>query len=133
MQTARRVVTQFLGTVVLFSALVGVVTSAALLLASAAGYLPYSDRPGPGWWGKVHWPKASEVGFFFGFAPWLAYFCAFFGCGFFVLGIVLGFASAPKWLIRTLGGLIGALPAGLAVAGAGWYVALASMGPDVGM
>ena len=97
------------------------------------GYLPYSDRPGPGWWGRVHWPSLAEAGTYLCFAPWFGYFCLIFGVGIFLLSLVLGFASSPKWLNRILGGVISVLAAGLAVAGAGWYFALAEIGPDVAM
>jgi hypothetical protein len=51
----------------------------------------------------------------------------------FALCIVLGAASTPRWLNRFLGGVIGAAAAGLAVAGAGWYLALAAIGPDAAL
>jgi hypothetical protein len=130
MNVAKRLLYQFLGTAVLFSATVALRTSFILLVASAIGYLPYSDRPGPGWWGRVHLPSLGEIGNYLGFAPWFAYFCLFFGVGLFLLSLVFGFASTPKWLNRLVGGVIAALAAGLAVDGAGSYFALAAIGPD---
>jgi hypothetical protein len=123
-------VLRFAGTALLFSCTIGVGTSLVLLVSSCVGYLPYSDRPGPGWWGRVHWPSWAEVTTYFGFAPWFAYFCLYFGLGLFVLSLVLGFVSTPRWLNRIIGGLIAALAAGLAVMAAGWYLALAEIGPD---
>ena len=130
MYRARKLGVQFLGTALLFSVAVGLGTSLVLLIASCAGYLPYSDRPGPGWWGRVHWPDWTEIGTYLGFAPWFAYFCLFFGVGLFLLSLVLGFASTPRWLNRIVGGVIAALAAALAVAGSGWYLALAPIGPN---
>ena len=75
MATAKRLGLQFCGTAILFSAFVSLTTSGVLLLACVLGYLPYSDRPGPGWWGRVHWPSPAEIGTYLGFAPWFAYFC----------------------------------------------------------
>lgn len=121
---------RFAGTALLFSGIVGVGTSVVLLLCSSFGYLPYSDRPGPGWWWRVHWPSWAETATYIGFAPWFAYFCLYFGCGFFGLSLVLGVASTPRWLNRLLGGAIAAAAAGLAVMGAGWILALSSIGPD---
>jgi hypothetical protein len=121
---------RFAGTALLFSAVVGVGTSFVLLLSSCFGYLPYSDRPGPGWWGRVHWPSWNEFTSYIGFTPWFAYFCLFFGLGLFGLCLVLGVASTPRWLNRLLGGAIAAPAAGLAVTAAGWYFALAAIGPD---
>lgn len=124
---------RFAGTALLFSGVVGLGTSIVLLLSSCIGYLPYSDRPGPGWWSRCHWPSWTEVGTFIGFASWFAYFCLFFGLGLFALSIVLGVASTPRWLNRLLGGVIAAAAAGIAVAGAGWYLALAAIGPDAAL
>jgi len=121
---------RFAGTVLLFSGLVGVGTSVVLLLCSCLGYLAYSDRPGPGWWGRLHWPTLAECGNYLGFAPWFAYFCLFFGLGLFGLSLVLGASTTPRWFNRLLGGAISAATAGLAVMGAGWYFALAAIGPD---
>ncbi len=131
MSIAKRVAVQFCGTALLFSATVAFGTSLTLLVASSIGYLPYSDRPGPGWWGRVHWPSLVEAENYLGFAPLFGYFCLFFGVGLFLLSLTLGFASSPNWLNRIIGGIISALAAGFAVAGAGWYIALAQLGPDV--
>lgn len=133
MTKAKRFGIQFCGTTLLFSAFVSLTTSCVLLFASALGYLSYSDRPGPGWLGHIHWPSLAEIGTYLGFAPWFAYFCLFFGLGFFLLSLVLSFASTPKWLTRVIGGVIGASAAGLSVAAAGWYLALATIGPDSAM
>lgn len=120
---------RFVGTALLFSGLVSIGTSLVLLLSSCVGYLPYSDRPGPGWWGRVHWPSWGEFTNYIEFAPWFAYFCIYFGLGLFGLSLVLGVASTPRWLNRLLGGVIAAMAGGLAVSGAGWYLALAAIGP----
>lgn len=130
-QAIKRIAVTFLGTTLLFSAFVGLGTSLALLISSCIGYLPYSDRPGPGWWGHPHWPALVEITTYLGFAPAFAYFSLFFGLGFFGLALVLGFASAPRWLSRVLGALLAGAAAVLAVAGGGWYFALAPIFPDV--
>ncbi len=121
---------RFAGTALLFSGIVGIGTSLVLLLSSCLGYLPYSDMPGPGWWGRLHWPSWTEFATYIGFAPWFAYSCLYFGAGLFALSLVLGAASTPRWLNRLIGGLVAAVAAGLAVLGAGWILALAAIGPD---
>lgn len=128
MKTLLLIVRRFLGTVLLFPLLVALGTSTTLLVASCIGYLSYSDRPGPGWYGPRHWPTWQEILTYFGFAPWFAYFCLFFGLGLLGLSLILSFASSPKWLNRILGGVFSLLSAGLAVMGAGWYIALSSLG-----
>jgi hypothetical protein len=120
----------FAGTVLLFSAIVSLGTCCVLLICDCFGYLPYSDRPGPGWWGHLHWPAWAEIATYFGFAPLLAYGCLFFGFGLFVLSLALGLASPPRWMNCVLGALYAGAAALLAVAGAGWYFAIASIGPD---
>ena len=123
----------FAGTALLFSAFVSIGTSLVLLVSSCVGYLSYSDRPGPGWWGRVHWPSWVEFVNYIQFAPAFAYFCLFFGLGLFAFSLVLGIVSTPRWLNRLLGGVIAALAAGLAVMAGGWYFALAEIGPDAAL
>ncbi|MFY9748682.1 MAG: hypothetical protein WBD98_08435 [Acidobacteriaceae bacterium] len=129
MRRIKSLLARFAGTTLLFSAIIGVGTSLVLLAASCVGFLPYSDRPGPGWWGKPHFPSWTEVATYIGFAPWFAYGCLYFGLGLFVLSLALGIASTPRWLNRLIGGIIAAIAAMLAVAAAGWYLALAAIGP----
>ncbi len=130
MRLVKSLARRFAGTALLFSVLVGIGTSLVLLLSSCLGYLPYSDRPGPGWWGRLHWPSWTEAATYIGFAPWFAYSCLYFGAGLFALSLVLGAASTPRWLNRLLGGTVAAVTAGLGVLGAGWILALAEIGPD---
>ena len=53
-------------------------TALLLFVASAVGYLPYSDRPGPGWHG-AHIPGLREIGFYFSFAIFFAITSAYCG------------------------------------------------------
>jgi hypothetical protein len=129
MRRIKSLLARFAGTALLFSAVVGVGTSLVLLVSSCIGYLPYSDRPGLGWWGKPHFPSWTEASTYIGFAPWFAYGCLYFGLGLFVLSLALGIASTPRRLNRLIGGFIAAIAAMFAVAAAGWYLALAAVGP----
>jgi len=128
----RRLAKQFAGTVVLFCFFVGTITSLWMLVASCVGYLPYSDRPGVGWKLTAHWPSFAEIGSYLGFIPFFAMLLWFFGAAFFVLAIVLGLVSAPRWSVRAIGGVVGVATAVMGVAGAGWYIALSGTGPVVG-
>jgi hypothetical protein len=128
MKKLRPFLIQFLGTAVLFSALVGAGTCLVLLAASSFGYLPYSDRPGPGWYSHAHFPTWEEVRIYFGFTSFFAYFVFFQGCVIYVLSLILNLSKPPRWLVRTIGGIVSFLAAGLAVLGAGWYIALAPIG-----
>jgi hypothetical protein len=128
----RRLAKQFTGTVVLFSFFVGTITFLWMLVASCVGYLPYSDRPGVGWKLTAHWPSFAEIGSYLGFIPFFVMLLWFFGAAFFVLAIVLGLVSAPRWSVRVIGGVVGVATALMGVAGAGWYIALSGTGPVVG-
>lgn len=121
----------FAGTCLLYVVTVAAGTGLVLLVAECVGYLPYSDRPGPGWRIAHHWPVWKEVLTYGGFAVWFGYSLLFFGVGLFGLSLLLGFASTPRWLNRVLGGLIAGASACLAVAAAGWSFALSAFGPDV--
>lgn len=106
----------------------GIGTSVVLLLlvSSAVGYLPYSDRPGPGW-GNIprHLPGLDEIKYFSG---WAFFFllptCYFFGSLLFIFMAWIRWLNTPTWLARVLGGLFGYGFTALAVAGAGWYIAI---------
>jgi hypothetical protein len=123
---------QFAGTILLFSFLVATATAIWMLVASSVGYLPYSDRPGVGWKLTAHWPSFAEIGSYLGFIPFFVILLWFFGAAFFVLAIVLGLVSLPRWSVRVIGGVVGLATAGMGVAGAGWYIALSGTGPLVG-
>jgi hypothetical protein len=108
---------------------VAVLSAASVLLMlvySAIGYLPYSDRPGPGWGNiPVHWPTLEEIGYFSGWALLLLPPAYFMGQLIFVFIVLVRWFSAPQWLARALGGLFCAGFGMLAVAAAGWYIAAA--------
>ncbi|HEY6252744.1 MAG TPA: hypothetical protein VI685_22535 [Candidatus Angelobacter sp.] len=98
---------------------------AILICCELVGYLPYSDRPGPGW-GPPQIPPWSEIRFY---ADWeLATSQVFFFLGaiFFVYISLLAFFQAPQWMARTLAGLLCGLLSLIATAAAGWYIALAA-------
>lgn len=131
-----RIFTQFVKgwfkTVGIFSLLVSTSTVLLLLGASALGYLPYSDRPGPGW-GNVapHLPGLNELGYFSGWAAILLLpICYFFGSLLFVFLVGLGWLKAPVWLVRAAAGVSCAGLSILSVAAAGWYIAIAAFVPS---
>jgi hypothetical protein len=85
--------------------LVMVVTVLILMLGSSAvGYLPYSDRPGPGW-GNVpaHVPRLEEIEYFAGWTLFLVPMCSFWGSVIFFLGTWATWFGTPRWLVRILG------------------------------
>jgi hypothetical protein len=98
-----------------------------LLGCSAVGYLPYSDRPGPGW-GNVpaHVPSIEEIQYFGSWTIYLVPMCAFWGSFIFFFGAWATWFRTPRWLVRVLGILFCGFLALLATEAAGWYIAIAA-------
>lgn len=98
-----------------------------LVLVNSAGYLPYSDRPGPGWQ-MPHLPTGQELQFFIGFASILLPVTVVYGLVFAAAGWVLGFCSLPRWGLRVMATPTAFLASGLMMWTTGWLIALSSMG-----
>lgn len=98
-----------------------------LLLIECIGYLPYSDRPGPGWQ-HPHLPAIAEVGFYLSFVLYLGIPTLLYAAAHTLLATIYDLCSLPRWLVRTLGGLTAFLSAGLLMEGAGWMIAIAPIG-----
>ena len=101
--------------------------SLLLGVIDSIGYLPYSDRPGPGWQ-MPHLPTGQELQFFAGFAFLLLNGTAFYGLIFSVAGLILGLCSLPRWALRVLATPTAFLASGLMMAAGGWMIAISSIG-----
>jgi len=104
-----------------------VILSFVLLLVglSAVGYLPYSDRPGPGWDNiPPHLPTLEEIRYFGGWAVPLLLMCYLSGSVLFIFMAWIRWLALPMWLARVMGGLFCSVVSMLAVADVGWYIAL---------
>ena len=114
--------------VLLYGLVLGGGVFVLLVVTSAVGYLPYSDRPGPGWF-SPHLPSLQELGFF---GSWVFFFVGPFallwGAILFAFISVTGWLGAPKLLLRILGGLFAAALGLLGIASAGWYIAISAVG-----
>jgi len=122
-----RAVVRFLRSTSLFLLIVGGGVTLFLIFAPLFGYLPYSDRPGPGWYGRFPAMGWSEF--------WLNAW-GMLGYGLF-LAIVFPIPGAVGVLLirgfecvvrnrtarRATATLIAALAAGWWMLGAGWYIA----------
>ena len=95
-----------------------------LTLSSAVGYLPYSDRPGPGW----HEPSISmaQIAYYSSWATLLILPSVMWGTAVFAFLHLLQFIGGPSILIRIVGGLCAATVSLVVVAGVGWYIAIAA-------
>jgi hypothetical protein len=98
-----------------------------LLLINCAGYLPYSDRPGPGWQ-PPHIPSKQELEFFFGFTRYLLPSTAIYGGAFGAIGLLFGLCSLPRWAIRAIAVPLCLLASALLMAAAGWMIAISALG-----
>jgi hypothetical protein len=98
-----------------------------MLVVNCSGYLPYSDRPGPGWQ-SPHLPSKDELLFFWGFAVLLLRPTAIYALALAAAGWVCGLCSFPRWLIRSLMALPAFLASGLMMAATGWMIAISSFG-----
>lgn len=98
-----------------------------LILAPVAGYLPYSDRPGPGWHGSLPALGISEF---------LANAWSMLGYGLFLAVLFVIPAAVAVLVIRGIemivhrtglrriaAGVVAGLAAGYWMLGAGWYIA----------
>ena len=118
---------RFLRSLALYVALLTGGVTLFLVLSPLFGYLPYSDRPGPGWFGtfpaigwRDFWANAWEMvgtGLFLGLMAVIP--CAV---------AVLIVRAAERWVrrpmvVRFLSGFLAALFAGYWMLGAGWYIA----------
>lgn len=98
--------------------------SATLTVSSAVGYLPYSDRPGPGWTEPSF--SLEQLAFYLSWTVLLAIPAAIYGSVLFGFQRLLRHLGAPLKLVRVFGGVLGGSLSFYLVAAAGWYIALAA-------
>ena len=98
-----------------------------LVAINSIGYLPYSDRPGPGWQ-TPHLPMLAELKFFVGFAALLLPATALYGSFFAIGAAILGFCRLPRWALRVVAVVPAFLAGGLLMAGVGWFIAISTVG-----
>jgi hypothetical protein len=101
-------------------------TALVMFAADSVGYLSYSDRPGPGWYGLHPHFSISDAEFIVGFVAFAAVLSVFTVV---VPGLMLLAVALRRWRARPfiVGLVIGPLIALATVwvfAAAGWYVAI---------
>ena len=115
------------GTLVYLLVVAGGLT-AFLIVSPLFGYLAYSDRPGPGWFGKF--PAVSWSEFWanaWSLVPTGAFIAMLIATGgaFCVLLIrTMEHDGASLLAVRVIGGLVTTLVTAFFVLAAGWYIAL---------
>jgi len=101
-----------------------------LVCAPVFGYLPYSDRPGPGWFGRfpgVGWADFWHgARFHLGWTLLLAPYAILCGLLLFVVARVLERFHAPRVVVAVVGALLAGFVSGYIVVAIGWYIAIAA-------
>ena len=107
---------------------IGVVV--VLVALMFAGYLPYSDRPGPGW--QPIGVTARDAQMFLNWAvSFVARFAGFWGLLLFILVRILGWLGTPMVALRVIGAVMCGFVAMIIVAAAGWYIAISLVATDL--
>ena len=101
---------------------------AFLCVAPVFGYLGYSDRPGPGWFGRfpaITWPEFLENGrFMFGWARLFIWQSLFFGLLIVLLARGLELMRTPRVAVAIVCAIASVFFTGFLMLAAGWYIAL---------
>lgn len=99
-------------------------SAVVLVLSTLVGYLPYSDRPGPGWDGVQQTASWANLWFV---ASWIAFSAIYvFAAGVILyLGArLLALIRAPRWLVSVIGGIASGCASLYLIAAMGWYIAV---------
>ncbi len=100
-----------------------------LSLAPVFGYLPYSDRPGPGWIGKfpaIGWADFwHSIDFLLGWALLLVPYASVAGLIVFTVARLLERFKTPRVVVAIVAALLAGFVSGYIVLGIGWYIAIA--------
>ena len=103
-------------------------TVAFLCVAPVFGYLGYSDRPGPGWFGRfpaITWPEFVEnARFMFGWAELFVWQSLFFGFLIVLLGRGLEWMRTPRIAVAIICAVASVFFTGFVMLAAGWYISL---------
>jgi len=95
-----------------------------LLGCALVGYLPYSDRPGPGWWTQPHLPIWEEIRFYIDWERLMIPMLFFWSTIFFAFAAIVGWLRTPRWIVRVCAGILCGLISFVATLAAGWYISL---------
>ena len=137
LRTVARLFWDLVKSTALYLAVVAGGLTVFLIVSPLFGYLPYSDRPGPGWFSRFpgigwtdFWDNAWHM---LGFGLFIALLIAIGGAVSVLFVRAVERTRAPVWLLRSAGGLMTAVVTGYFTLGAGWYIALSQAGVVVAM
>lgn len=99
-----------------------------LILSPVVGYVPYSDRPGPGWHGKpfeITWEGfVGNARDMFGFGIFLSLYAIFIATILYAVVCLLGRFHVHKTVVITITAILSGFLSSYIVAGIGWYIAI---------
>jgi hypothetical protein len=101
--------------------------------ASFIGFLVYSDRPGPGFYGPRFELDFQETKFLVSFLGFLVLPLTFVGAAVLTVELIELRLRLPTTSVRIVGALAAGLFTGLVTAGVGWYIALAGEAAGLAM
>jgi len=125
-----RFIRQYLMAVATYLTVVPGGVVATLALASAVGYLPYSDRPGPGW----HHTSLSlaQLSYYLSWATFLIVPSLCWVTGIFLWLKLVHLLGTPRPVTRLLGGAVAGAFSLVLILAIGWYISIAELPIDVG-
>src|SRR5262245_61772135 len=99
----------------------------AMIVMAFVGYAPYSDRPGPGWYGLRLAITAGEIRFFVEWWAFTGLYAMPVGVLLFALEGVLRVVRAPGRLVAVVCGLAAFVLSAYLPLAAGWYIAISEV------
>jgi len=103
-------------------------TTLFLILSPVAGYVPYSDRPGPGWHGKpfeITWRGfLGNAGDMLGFGIFLSLYAVFSAAILYILVRLLEKFCVHKVAVAAISAILSGLLSSYILAAIGWYIAI---------
>ena len=107
-------------------------TAFFMFLSEFVGFLPYSDRPGPGFYGWFPMRSLSDVGtaawFQLGFALFAAPFFAMYAIPALTVFLALRLTTVNRWFLAVPAALVFGLLGFYLMAALGWYIAISGVG-----
>lgn len=127
---AGRMLLSFLKSVALYLGVVVGGVTLFLIVAPLVGYVPYSDRPGPGWHGSfpaMSWSQfLSHSRGMLGFSLFAALLMSQFAAICVLVIRLLERLRTPLSVVRFIGGVLTAFLSAYGWLGVGWYIAIGS-------
>ena len=108
-----------------------------LSVAPVVGYLPYSDRPGPGWYGRfpaISWGEFVEhVRFMVDWTSLFIWQAMFLALLIFLLARGLELVRTPRLVVAVICAVVSAFLTGYLVLAAGWYISIGAAAVNFAM